>query len=166
MTPDTVIRRLGPADAAVYRDLRLEALQEAPTAFGSSYETESKQTVADFEGWMARSYIAGAWLGDVLVGTAAFRRLDGVKTAHRGNLWGVYVRPEARSRGIARALISDVLAFAQTQVEQLHLCVVTDNATARRLYEALGFTPYGTEPRSLFVAGRYHDEHLMVLSFD
>jgi ribosomal protein S18 acetylase RimI-like enzyme len=166
MTPDIVIRRLGPADAAAYRDLRLEALQHAPTAFGSSYETERRQTVADFESWMTRNYIAGAWLGDALIGTAAFRRLDGAKTAHRGNIWGVYVRPEARGRGIARALVSDVLAFARTQVEQVHLCVVTDNVPARRLYEARGFTTYGTEPRSLLIDGRYYDEHLMVLRFD
>ena len=50
--------------------------------------------------------------------------------------------------------------------QQVHLSVVTENESARRLYEALGFTIYGTEPRSLFVDGRYLDEHMMVLRFD
>jgi ribosomal protein S18 acetylase RimI-like enzyme len=161
-----LIRRLTTADAAAYRELRLNGLRNAPTAFGSSYEAESKQTVADFEGWMTRSYIAGAWLDGALVGAASFYRLDGLKTAHRGNIWGVYVTPDARGHGIARALISHVIAHARTQVSQVHLSVVTENDSARRLYESLGFTIYGTEPRSLLVDGRYLDEHMMVLRFD
>jgi ribosomal protein S18 acetylase RimI-like enzyme len=161
-----LIRRLTTVDAAAYRDLRIEGLRNAPTAFGSSYEAESKQTVADFEGWMTRSYIAGAWLGGALVGTASFYRLDGLKTAHRGNIWGVYVTPGARGHGIARALISHIIDYARTQVSQVHLSVVTENDSARSLYESLGFTIYGTEPRSLFVDGRYLDEHMMVLRFD
>jgi ribosomal protein S18 acetylase RimI-like enzyme len=161
-----LIRRLTTADAAAYRELRLNGLRNAPTAFGSSYEAESKQTVADFEGWMTRSYIAGAWLDGALVGAASFYRLDGLKTAHRGNIWGVYVTPDARGHGIARGLISHIIAYARTQVSQVHLSVVTENDSARRLYEQLGFTIYGTEPRSLFVDGRYLDEYMMVLRFD
>ena len=161
-----LVRQLTAADAAAYRALRLEGFQNAPTAFGSSYEAESKQTVADFEGWMTRSYIAGAWLSGRLAGSASFYRLDSAKSAHRGNIWGVYVTPEARGHGVARALMDNVLAFARTQVKQVHLSVVTENASALRLYEALGFTTYGTEPRSLFVDGRYLDEQLMVLRFD
>jgi RimJ/RimL family protein N-acetyltransferase len=161
-----LIRRLSTDDAGVYRELRLDGLRNAPTAFGSSYEAESKNTLEEFAERLNRSYVAGAWLTGSLVGTAGFYRLDGLKTAHRGNIWGVYVRPDVRGHGVARALITDVLAFARTQVQQVHLSVVTENESARRLYEALGFTIYGTEPRSLFVDGRYLDEHMMVLRFD
>jgi len=166
MTAAPTIARLTVADAAAYRDLRLEALQNAPSAFGSSYEAESKNSLADFEGTLTRSYIAGAWLNGSLVGTAGFYREQHTKVAHRGNVWGVYVKPEARGRGLARALVTDVLAHARTQVKQAHLSVVTENESTRRLYEALGFTIYGTEPRSLFVDGRYLDEHMMVLRLD
>jgi phosphoribosylglycinamide formyltransferase-1 len=161
-----LIRRLSPSEAAAYRDIRLEALQNAPTAFVSSYEAESKNTLEEFAERLTTSYIAGAWLGGSLVGTAGFYRERHTKVAHRGNVWGVYVKPEARGHGVARALITDVLAFARTQVKQAHLSVVTENESARRLYEALGFIIYGTEPRSLFVDGRYLDEHMMVLRFD
>jgi RimJ/RimL family protein N-acetyltransferase len=166
MSADLIVRQLRAADAAAYRELRLEALQNAPTAFGSNYEAESKQTVADFEGWMTRSYIAGAWLDGELVGSASFYRLDSAKASHRGNIWGVYVRPAARGHGVARALMTEILAFARKEVQQVHLAVVTDNASAHALYERLGFVTYGTEPRALFVDGRYYDEHLMVLRFD
>ncbi|MEO7221522.1 MAG: phosphoribosylglycinamide formyltransferase [Devosia sp.] len=160
-----VIRRLTTSDAAAYRDLRLEALQNAPTAFGSSYEAESQNSLSDFEGHLTRSYIVGAWLEGSLVGVTGFYSLSG-KAAHRGNIWGVYVQPQARGRGISRALLTEILSSARTQVKQVHLSVVTDNATALALYERLGFTIYGTEPRSLFVEGRYLDEHMMVLRFD
>ena len=166
MSADLAVRQLIAADAAAYRELRLEALLNAPAAFGSSYEAESTKSVEEFAGWMARSYIAGVFRGGALVGCAGFFRLDGTKTAHRGNIWGVYVRPEARGLGIAGVVLEDVIAHARRLVEQVHLSVVTDNSSARKLYERLGFTIYGTEPRSLCVEGRYYDEHMMVLRFD
>ncbi len=36
------LRRLNTQDIFIYRELRLQALQESPTAFGSSYEEESQ----------------------------------------------------------------------------------------------------------------------------
>jgi formyltetrahydrofolate-dependent phosphoribosylglycinamide formyltransferase len=161
-----LVRRISVAEAAIYRDIRLEALQNAPTAFGSSYEAESQNSLVDFGGYLTNSYIAGAWLNGALVGTAGFRREKHTKVAHRGDIWGVYVRPAARGRGIARALITELLAVARSEVKQVHLSVVTENENAVRLYRDLGFTIYGTEPRSLFVDGRYLDEHMMVLRFD
>jgi formyltetrahydrofolate-dependent phosphoribosylglycinamide formyltransferase len=161
-----LIRRVTVADVAAYRDIRLEALLNAPTAFGASYEHESRNGLTDFEGYLTNSYVAGAWLNGSLIGTAGFRLESHAKVAHRGNIWGVYVQPEARGRGVARALITTLLDHARTQVLQVHLCVITDNDAARHLYEALGFTTYGTEPRSLCVDGRYFDEHLMVRRFD
>jgi RimJ/RimL family protein N-acetyltransferase len=59
-----------------------------------------------------------------------------------------------------------VLAHARTVVSQVHLCVVTENEAARRLYQRLGFTSYGIEPRSLRIGDRYYDEDLMVWRAD
>lgn len=42
------IRFLNCQDVVVYRDLRLQALRESPTAFGSSYEQESCFSLTDF----------------------------------------------------------------------------------------------------------------------
>ncbi len=160
-----LVRKVTAADTAAYRALRLAGLREAPTAFGSSYEVESQEDLAEFEGRIARSHIVGAWVRGELIGVAGYYRLTGTKTLHRGNIWGVYVAPAARGRGIARTLVEAVLAHARTEVQQVHLSVVTDNAAALRLYTGLRFTTYGTEPRSLLVDGQYYDEHLMVLRF-
>jgi ribosomal protein S18 acetylase RimI-like enzyme len=164
--PQPVIRRLTEATAAAFRDIRLDALRTAPEAFGSSYDSEKDRPEADFAATLGRNYVAGAWLGSTLVGTAGYYPLTGPKLAHRGNIWGVFVRPDHRGAGIARVMIEHLLAVARDEVLQVHLSVVTTNAAAIALYQRLGFSTYGTEPRSLQIGGRFFDEHLMVKRFD
>jgi len=157
------VRQLLAADAAAFRDIRLEMLQVNPEAFGSTYEAESGRSVEAFAESLARSFVAGGFIDQQLAGVAAFYSLEGPKVSHRGNIWGVYVRGAFRGRGVGHAVISEVLRHAGTLVEQVHLQVVTDNTAAYALYERLGFTRYGTEPRALRVGDRYYDEHLMAL---
>ena len=63
----------------------------------------------------------------------------GRKTAH---VTDIYVRPEARRRGIGRALLAELVAPArEAELEHVSLEVLVRNPDARRLYERLGFTP-------------------------
>lgn len=165
MTSDIAIRRLLAADAEGYRSIRLAALADAPEAFGSDVATESASPVDAFANTLRSGYVAGAFAGERLVAIAGFRALEREKTRHRGDIWGVYVAPDARGTGIGRRLMEHVLDYARTQVLQVHLAVTASNAAAVALYEHLGFIRYGTEPRALKVNGRYLDEHLMVLQF-
>jgi hypothetical protein len=49
MTDDDIeIRRLAREDAVLYRDIRLEALQANPEAFGSTFEVEDAQPLSLF----------------------------------------------------------------------------------------------------------------------
>jgi ribosomal protein S18 acetylase RimI-like enzyme len=82
---------------------------------------------------------------------------------HKGFIWGMYVRPEARGAGVGRALLQAAIAHATGRVEQLKLDVVADNAAALALYRAAGFIAYGTEPRALKLGEIYLDEVLMAL---
>jgi ribosomal protein S18 acetylase RimI-like enzyme len=161
-----VIRQLLPADAALYRAFRLAALAESPEAFGSDHATESAAPVENFAATLGGGYVAGAFLDGRLVATAGFRRLDREKTRHRGDIWGVYVAPDARSAGVGRRVMEHLLAHARARVQQVHLCVTAGNGAAIALYDRLGFVRYGTDPRALLVNGRYLDEYLMVLRFD
>lgn len=165
MTDEVSIRRLLPADAEAYRALRLSALAESPESFGSDVATESAAPIGNAAAVLESGYVAGAFLNDRLVGIAGFRRLEREKTRHRGDIWGVYVAPRARRTGVGRRLMEHLIAYARTQVSQVHLSATADRP-AVALYESLGFTRYGTEPRALFVNGRYLDEYLMVLRFD
>lgn len=155
------IRALSPMDAPLYRDIRLEALRQNPEAFGSTFERESAQPVAWFEDRLGGGRVFGALLVTRLEGVCGFYIPDGTKSAHKGVIWGTYVRPAARNAGIGRRLVETVVAAASHEVEILQLAVVSENEDARRLYTGLGFVEYGIERRALKQNGRYYDEVLM-----
>ena len=111
---------------------------------------------------LARNAVFGAFQGEALVGVAGFYGLDGPKTRHKGTLWGMYVKPDARGRGVAEALIEGVIVQARReQVKALQLTVVSANERALRFYRRMGFSAYGVEPRALKHRGAYFDEVLM-----
>ncbi len=86
---------------------------------------------------------------------------EGAKDVHKGYLWGMYVRPDARNTGVGRKLAEAVIDYAREHVEILQLDVVSENKAARRLYASLGFVEYGIERKALKQHGRYYDEVLM-----
>jgi ribosomal protein S18 acetylase RimI-like enzyme len=96
-----------------------------------------------------------------LVAIAGFAIQQGQKEAHKGSLWGMYVRPDSRGIGIGRQLVEAVFDLARQRVELIQLAVVRDNEQARRLYTSLGFVDYGLERNALKQDGRYYDEVLM-----
>jgi ribosomal protein S18 acetylase RimI-like enzyme len=162
------IRSLAAADAEAYRAIRLAALAEAPEAFGASLAEESARPLERFAERLtppAPSLVFGAFVGRDLVGTAGFLAGSSEKSHHRGTLWGVYVAPTARGRGTGEALVAAAIAQAKRHVVVLQARVVTTNRTARKLYERLGFRPYGIESKALRVAGAYFDEALLSLDF-
>ena len=173
MAPTFEIRRLMRDDAADYRAIRLEGLERHPEAFGASYEDEAARDLdvfvkrlvdgVVFGGFQAGASQAGASQAGALCGIAGYFVHPGPKERHKATLVGMYVRDAARGAGLAGRLVDRVIADAAGHVELLHLTVNTANPTARRLYERRGFTCFGVDPRSLKVAGRYHDEALMVL---
>lgn len=161
------IRRLGPRDLGAYKALRLEALKAAPEAFGTAYEEAAHQSEAYFRGALERLAVFGAFdADDALAGMVAFARRLGLKAQHVGDIISVYVGPSLRGTGASLALIEMAVDHARHHVIQLELGVGTYNAAAIRLYEKAGFRIYGTEPRALYVNGRFIDEHQMVRFLD
>lgn len=161
------IRRLTPADRTAYRAIRYEALANHPEAFVSTAEGFAAKTDDEIDQTLDALTIFGAILPDEsLGGIVAFLRNDGAKERHRGWMIQVYVRPAARGQGVGEALVNHLVEHARHHVLQLHLGVWSENVPAIRLYEKLGFATYGTEPRYLFVNGRFIDEHLMVRFLD
>jgi RimJ/RimL family protein N-acetyltransferase len=158
---DFCIRQLTPGDAALYRSIRLAGLKESPEAFGSTLESEIAKPLAWFFDRMSSSVVFGAFLDRAILGVAGFAVRNGEKEAHKGLLWGMYVRPEARGAGVARRLVEAVIAYAGSRVELVQLSIVAGNERARRLYAGLGFVEYGIEKNSLKHRDRYYDEILM-----
>jgi GNAT superfamily N-acetyltransferase len=159
---DIEIRLLNAeADAALYRDIRLEALSAHPEAFGSSHEYEAAQPLSWFSARLADSSVLGAFRDAELVGIVGLAIQQGQKKAHKGMIVGMYVQPDARRAGTGRLLMEAIIEIARRRVELVQLTVVRDNEQARRLYAGLGFDEYGVEWHSLKYDGRYYDEILM-----
>src|SRR5690348_10028151 len=164
MSADRIeIRRLVQTDAALYRGIRLEALQANPEAFGSTFEVENAQSLSWFSERLGGSTVLGAFRNAELVAIAGFAVQQDQKRAHKGMLWGMYVRPAARNASIGRRLVEAICHLARQQVELIQLSVVRDNAQARSLYARVGFREYGVEKNALKQDGRYYDEVLMAM---
>jgi mycothiol synthase len=82
-----------------------------------------------------------------VLGLGADGRIDGYVLSYQyqpGELWigQLGVRPAARGRGLARAMLLRTLALAASDFEIAKLDVDSENADgAGRLYESVGFTP-------------------------
>ena len=161
------IRRLTRDDVNAYRAIRLEALTVSPESYGTAPENFAARTIEAVQRQMEQMAFFGAIdPSGALTGIVAYGRDDGERETHRGWLMQVYVQPQMRGTGASLALIEAAVDHARTEVIQVHLMVGAHNAPAIRLYEKAGFTTYGTDPRCLYVNGRYIDEHMMVRFLD
>lgn len=164
----SMIRALTPVDVEEYRLLRLAALDEQPPAFGTPVEKERKLSVEVVALRLQESedtYFLGAFLDYLLVGTIRFSRFEEDNEKHRGFIAGLYVKPDFRRRGIARALLTEVLLRARQNpsLRRIHLTVVTAQVAAIQLYKSFGFCTYGTEREAFSKTGKFYDEYLMEL---
>lgn len=141
------IHRVAPNEWEQFRDVRLRALADAPSAFGSSLAREQAFDEAAWqERWFGRTAVFAAKEGDAWLGIAgAYPDQDEPSTVWVVSMW---VAPEARRRGMGRALIDACVDWARTRgASEVHLWVTRSNVPARALYEAAGFLPTGsTQP--------------------
>ncbi len=164
------IRLLDEFDAQRYQVVRLRALKNDPDSFGSTYEQEAVKPLEKFAERIqqtANKFTLGC-IDDSqsLIGIVNFVREDRLKTAYKGNIYGMYIEPGFRGQGIGRSLLFALIETATREcegLEQIHLTVVSNNEPAKRLYTSLGFEVYGVEPHALKFNAHYLDEDLMIL---
>ena len=131
-------------DWQALRDIRLEALRNAPTAFGSTYEREALRGEADWRERIARGGIFLAYLPEA-GGPEPAGLIGGYQEdPDTVQLVSMYVRPGARGRGVGEALVATVIDWAmENHAASVHLWVTETNTHARALYERCRFTPTG-----------------------
>ena len=157
------VRRLTPADAAAYQAIRLAGLLDVPSAFAASYEEERALPLSTYEQRLAINPgrgTFGAFDGTNLVGIVTLGREAKAKLLHKAHIWGMYVVPGARSKGLGQKLLLQAIGLARNvaEIRQVNVSVNAANAPALRLYESVGFRAFGREIGSLWVDGEPHDE--------
>lgn len=161
------VRRIRPDEAETFWALRLRALRECPEAFGASFEEDAALPMETVRARLGSGsqVVLGAFDGERLVGVTGLWREERRKLAHKAVVWGMYVQPESRSRGIGRRLLTALIEEGRKMegVERLLLVVVAGNSQAQALYRSLGFRTYGVEPAALKIGEAYVDEELMCL---
>jgi GNAT superfamily N-acetyltransferase len=157
---EILIRQLTPDDWERFRDIRLAALLDAPSAFGSTYA----QTVVYTEHiWRSRLTTAA------MFAAVESGRLIGIagglpaQTNNAAALISMWVDPAGRGRGIGERLVNRVVQWARDEgYLSIKLWVTVGNDSAERLYARCGFVPTGEiEPID---NGSGHSEKSMVLA--
>lgn len=140
------IRRVSAADWEALKNVRLTALKEAPQAFGSTHEKERQWGDDAWRDWARKSeqgkeqVVFLAFDAERCVGM-----VGGFKsTENSADLGAMWVAPEARRRGVGRALVDAVVGWAERIGQRRVVLWVADaNVSARDLYAALEFEPTG-----------------------
>ncbi len=154
-------RRLTAADLAAYRTVRNEGLTNDSGSFRISVADDDAQGEAVWKKRLDEDYVVAVEDGGRILGIGGFSRMSGTKADHKGLIWGMYVRPEARGKGVGDLVLQALVAHAQTVVRQLQLTVVAANPRAIAFYQRHGFRLYGVEPESIRHEGGFLDEALM-----
>lgn len=137
------------SNRAVFRSVRLRALKEDPSAFGSTY---AREAAFDDDEWARRVV---RWSGEQGIGFLAIHedRACGIAGAlleesDQAQLVSMWTAPEYRQHGVGRLLVEAITAWAVGRgLNMLRLMVVSENQSALSFYERLGFIRTGrSEP--------------------
>jgi RimJ/RimL family protein N-acetyltransferase len=165
------IRRAEPGDAAAFLAyLRKMGGESQFVTFGPEgialSEEEEAAYIATTNALDNAIFLLAVADGEI-VGGLTFSCGERPRLRHVGE-FGVSVLRAWWGRGVARALLDEMLAWARRSgvVRKINLRVRTDNERAIRLYERLGFVHEGLATRDMLIDGRFHDSLLMGLAID
>jgi len=131
------VRRAVLGDEAILRELRLQAMTDAPDAFGSTYERELTRTAEDWSRWLSTGATFIVEDAHGARGIVAGRHDEAAAIVELMSMW---VHPEIRGSSAGDALVAEVVAWARVEGAQVvQLQVTQNNLRARRLYERNGF---------------------------
>ena len=133
-----LVRATTITDWQALRKIRLQALRDAPYAFSSTHAGEA--TLGDDE-WHRRATRDGSFLAFLPEVSPAGLGGGYLAAPDTAELISMFVRPQARGRGVGEAIIDTVAEWArQKDAATMHLWVTETNKHARLLYERCGFT--------------------------
>lgn len=156
------IQRLAPTEWRRYRHIRMQALQNAPDAFGTTLEEAAERSEADWRKQLETLATFVAVVNDHDAGTVRGAPHDAdPASAYLISMW---VTPQFRGCGVGKQLINSVIAWARAAgYSRLLLDVADENHPTVELYARMGFTP--TDESGSLPPPRAHvSEHQRALS--
>jgi GNAT superfamily N-acetyltransferase len=147
----TVLHPITPLIAASYKGVRLRALQDTPSAFGSTYLRESQFSEEEWQ-QRAANLSSARWMGYLAICDGEYVGIAGCfldeSNSLKADLVAMWVAPKQRRNGVGRLLVEAIEAWASERgAQRLKLMVTSQNYAAMKFYERLGFSRTGrTEP--------------------
>ncbi len=142
------VRPFQPYEWRLYRELRLNALRDAPEAFGSTLARE--EAFSDQE-WITRLAVGAASSLDLPLVAEESGRAVGLAWVRidpddltRATLYQVWVHPEFRRRGFGESLLASALTWAgEAGAATMVLSVACGADSALEFYRQAGFVEAG-----------------------
>jgi ribosomal protein S18 acetylase RimI-like enzyme len=136
-----------PANAMLFKAVRLRALGDTPTAFSSTYAAESRlsdrnwiERAQEWSSNRSTTYLAIDVENPCGIVSGFFDQ-DDPTHAHLASMW--VAQSHRRSR-IGRTLVNAIIEWARLQgAATLQLVVTRNNHPAIEFYKSLGFSPTG-----------------------
>jgi GNAT superfamily N-acetyltransferase len=144
VSANATVRRVHAGDGPLLKSVRLAALAESPSAFGSTYAAEVDQPA---DHWTARAALGAAGGDSVTFFAVIDRSVVGVVGGYRPDpaessieLVSMWVAPAHRRAGVAAQLVEAIAGWASdNNMARVELWVTRGNEAAVKLYEAAGF---------------------------
>ncbi|MGH8384193.1 MAG: GNAT family N-acetyltransferase [Pseudomonas sp.] len=156
------IERLDANHALAYRALMLEAYDLHPQAFTSSVRERAAMPLSWWESRLTDKLdvVLGAFEAGQLAGIVGLAFEPREKARHKTTLFGMYVSPTVRERGVGYQLVQAALAEARNHqgLRLIKLTVTAGNDAALNLYQRCGFIQFGLEPMAVRVGEEYFDK--------
>ena len=162
-----ILRRLTAEDAETFSALRRLVAADNPVPLGLGMQEELARPLQGFRDQQGAptNVVFGAFVGATLAATAALAPSGPFASSrHKLVLWGTFVAPAHRRKGLGRLVVAQAVDHArQAGARRIHLTMYLPNPAAGALYESLGFAVWGTEPEAVCIDGTYHDAMQMGL---
>lgn len=142
------LHRVTERNIQLFKETRLRALQDSPSAFGSTYAREVAMSDETWRQRWAGGYVTAylAHSADTACGIVGvyIDRDDN----ERAGLISMWVAPAARRKNVGRMLVETTCDWAREKnARAIYLMVTSNNEAASAFYKRLGFKETGhSEP--------------------